>query len=490
MKKVSTFFTLMTILCTSNVFSAYDHGYKAGMMITSCVKKEEVKSSSLEEQLKKKYPKSKEGQLSIYEAELQNYRSGLIDLFIKLTSRQDEDHQYKASEVFPNDDYKKCKDTICLADSIFGKGLGAYYLYILDEYNLNLSHLDNKKGYGEDGRDRHHQVVKYTEEELRSILIPLKMLPKSSLDRIKYNYPMKRIKRHKGNTIANATVHLFNLWGEIDNRDKIITIIHELGHVLSDVISEEGIDESKDWAKLSNWKWDREAFFAIYDAQRDYTYQNFVSGYARNNPVEDFAESFTAYIVNPSYLLEKAPKKYEFIKNRVFAGTEYSNLYCKIESDPFDYTSALNSLGPLERMQIANECEYSFTKTMKSLDMNEFNICVAKEIQKSEELPLSISPEYLELQFKNNLVVDDLKRRVISNLVMPIAEQPYENLSAMNLLTTMKPNYGKWGISSEVRELNSDLHRWMQRRLEFLKLEKSSENAQKVLKEILFQRAK
>jgi hypothetical protein len=50
-----------------------------------------------------------------------------------------------------------------------------------------------------------------------------------------------------------------------------------------------------------------------------------VSRYAQRNPLEDIAESMTAYRFNPKTLKELSPKRYEYLKNNVFMGVEYLN---------------------------------------------------------------------------------------------------------------------------------------------------------------------
>ncbi len=60
---------------------------------------------------------------------------------------------------------------------------------------------------------------------------------------------------------------------------------------------------------------------------------DFVSRYAMTNPIEDAAESVTSYIVYPEYFRMKAERrpvlkiKYDYIKNNLFNGYEFSNPY-------------------------------------------------------------------------------------------------------------------------------------------------------------------
>jgi hypothetical protein len=50
----------------------------------------------------------------------------------------------------------------------------------------------------------------------------------------------------------------------------------------------------------------------------------FVSDYAGTSDVEDFAESYRAYVLQPALLQQASPVKYEFMRANVFGGYEYS----------------------------------------------------------------------------------------------------------------------------------------------------------------------
>ena len=47
--------------------------------------------------------------------------------------------------------------------------------------------------------------------------------------------------------------------------------------------------------------------------------------YARTNAYEDFAETFSIYILSPGYLLTKSPARYDFMRDKIFQGKEYFN---------------------------------------------------------------------------------------------------------------------------------------------------------------------
>lgn len=51
--------------------------------------------------------------------------------------------------------------------------------------------------------------------------------------------------------------------------------------------------------------------------------ENFVSAYSGTNPNEDFAEAFGNFLFNPDLVRSKAPKKYEFLRDRLMQGTVF-----------------------------------------------------------------------------------------------------------------------------------------------------------------------
>jgi len=82
------------------------------------------------------------------------------------------------------------------------------------------------------------------------------------------------------------------------------TLIHELSHSLDDEKSE----PYQEWLKLSGW-------FMLEDGQWLPSYDlGFVNPYSRGHPKEDFAESFTAYVLQPDKLRIASPQKYMFME--------------------------------------------------------------------------------------------------------------------------------------------------------------------------------
>ena len=97
--------------------------------------------------------------------------------------------------------------------------------------------------------------------------------------------------------------------------DMLETITHEIGH--------NKFEQLEQFNPQAAYRW--ESMYTESIAQRN-TGFGFVSEYAKTNPSEDFAESYRYYINDPELLKIMCPGKYEFMKNLVFNGREYSSL--------------------------------------------------------------------------------------------------------------------------------------------------------------------
>lgn len=104
------------------------------------------------------------------------------------------------------------------------------------------------------------------------------------------------------------TINKQSLEGDKGQEQMKDTLTHEVGHqTYSKFLSE---SDRKEWGKLS--------------AER--TGQECVSGYAQKDKFEDFAESYRAYVRDPESLKQVSSEKYEFMRNKVFEGREYSEI--------------------------------------------------------------------------------------------------------------------------------------------------------------------
>lgn len=478
MAKLTILFTILFTLINLPLLANYDDNtLLISKTIKSCVEKENLQVQKLKSILNLKYSESPD-KIEVHGVSINSPRNGLVSNFLSLINDYKNNKAYSANEIFHNSDYKKCDTIYCLADEIFGKDLGVYYLYILDEYHMNLSHLSEEEG-----------IAKFTRNELLTILGALQILPKESLKGIKFGRHMKRIKKSKGTTIANATVHLFNLWGEINDREKITTIIHELGHVFSDHIASESADQSVRWAGISNWQWDRESLFDVYSAKKDPTMTNFVSWYAKRNPVEDFAESFTAYILNPEYLRDISEEKYVFMRDNVFGGIEYNSIFCHFSANNNKLNEAIENYNFTSASDIAKTCESSFVKTLVSLDMTEYKRCISRELIGQKDLPITYNPNYLNKVFKDTYAYQSITTEVINLFAERTTSFNNCELSPSLFINNMDESFGQFGYSTEIYDLAPNLCRWTKRLYEHKNLKINESNTKSLVKELLYQRA-
>lgn len=99
---------------------------------------------------------------------------------------------------------------------------------------------------------------------------------------------------------------LYNTDGLLDPGTLAKTLIHEISHSLDDELA----GPYAEWLNLSKWFTDNGQWYAARDI-------GFVNPYAQGHPKEDFAESFTAYVLDPQRLQEVSPMKYRFM-DRLF----------------------------------------------------------------------------------------------------------------------------------------------------------------------------
>jgi hypothetical protein len=255
--------------------------------------------------------------LKLYGAYFNGYNSRLVSLFTLLVQ---EKFYEKAFKNISQEALANCKDTFCLADLVFGNGLGIYYLYILDRYNINLSPYEYKKRANDElARDEMYLSL-YTEEELQAFVVSLSLIPDAYFEsfRNKEGKKIQAYDKDKRTVLANSRMHFYTPWALDSSVEQISTILHEIAHNVANMTYADA-DNNNIWNAFSKW------FKTTEDGRKvwKYTGENFVSNYARTSPIEDFAESFTAYVINPSFLKEKAPKKYEYIKDKIFLGEEY-----------------------------------------------------------------------------------------------------------------------------------------------------------------------
>lgn len=373
----------------------------------------------------------------------------------------------------------RCKNVFCIADRIFGKGLGAYYLYFMDEYNLNLSHMANQLEVTS-GNLYYESIKRFSLSELNAVYDALRVMPKGAFEYFNYGTHVKRSKRRKGNTIANATISFFELWGDIDRQERIVTVIHEIGHRLADYL--DSTDTSEEWANISGWTFDRSSFMGIYEATRVGSSAGFVSNYALTNPVEDFAESFTAYILAPKFLKSRSSAKFQYLKKYVFGEGQS----CKVVKK---YPKLEVELSTVEQSEIASSCLETFLETLSSLDMKEYNRCVAKGMIGSGALDLSYAPSVLSNALKGNSIYTSIVTKNVDQIVSTLRPEYLESCTENSslLFEIFSPVYKEYPL--KLAGMTAKLCRWTHKVNEIDGLINNEKNLTKSMRKLLLQRA-
>jgi len=163
----------------------------------------------------------------------------------------------------------------------------------------------------------------------------------------------------KSRGLANKDIMILQI-KDLSDEEVASVMVHELGHVvdggyLSGTSSAESAfqdgkqmvatdDPSVDFYSLS---WVNE------NSKRTSDANEFVSGYAKSNPYEDFAETFAYYVLHGaefrtlSSTNDVLASKYAFMKNSVFHGKEYGMTIKNIATQntiPWDVTKLSYSL--------------------------------------------------------------------------------------------------------------------------------------------------
>jgi hypothetical protein len=146
---------------------------------------------------------------------------------------------------------------------------------------------------------------------------PSSVLPSHS------NKPLLRIRKNQNLTLANAHIYIFDNWANHSPGSRQATITHEVAHNLGNQF---GLDNCDHWMTTAGWKKRVE----IDDGNEAPNFELINSSltpskYAQTNPSEDFAESVVAYRYRANEFKRRSPEKYQFIKESVFDGVEFSS---------------------------------------------------------------------------------------------------------------------------------------------------------------------
>lgn len=202
----------------------------------------------------------------------------------------------------------ECDKVLCAIKKIWGEN-AIKMLYIKMKHHYNTSEI------------AFSHSERFSSKELDDVLLSLEDIP-DHLDAIgKRNQRLTRFKEgytlesYGPEVVANAVIMLFDSWKDKSSPSRQYTIFHEVSHNLAGRLN--GMDYHPEWLELSEWVKKGDDWSSKKDAC-------FSSEYAMTNPAEDFAETATTYRYNGKELKESCPKKYDFMKNNVFKGIEYS----------------------------------------------------------------------------------------------------------------------------------------------------------------------
>lgn len=254
-------------------------------------------------------PTSKE----IYGVQFENESSDLIDAFESLTTAMNglniikmPNNQVNIQEVHQVN--PECKKVICAVEKIWGQELGLKILYIYKKYGFNSSEY------------AFSHSKRFEMEEIDDVLMALADVPAVHQPLGRKNQRLNHFSFPNSpdsmKTIANAGIWLYDLWTTQTRPKRQYAVYHELIHNVSFKLNIS--HDSEEWLALSGWKGKGD----------DWTYAEdacFSSQYGATNPAEDWAEAASTYRYNPQEFKSRCPKKYAFLKSKVYQGKEYTS---------------------------------------------------------------------------------------------------------------------------------------------------------------------
>ncbi len=218
-----------------------------------------------------------------------------------------------------------CSDVICAAKRIFGDPKGVYLLHAQQTKGIQLSK------YSDIGADKNGFRLK----TLKLIISALNSTPEHLHKRTIHNstfYPYLKgykLKLHNESTIADATGIVYeNMMDDYKDNRQIYIIAHEIGHRAGQTEDYGLLDEGDEWLNISGFSevLDGKAYFKSY---KKLDKRVTISTYGNTDPLEDFAETYAMYRFAPDRLRKRSPRRYAFMRDRVFNGIEYLNDICK-----------------------------------------------------------------------------------------------------------------------------------------------------------------
>lgn len=313
--------------------------------------------------------------------QFKNEKSSLIEAFTHLTQNAEWRHEKDAIPDLQSK-YKinpTCSKVLCAMKKMFGKDVGPKMLYLMHKYNLNTSPLSWTNA----------SVL--NDDEITDVIKTLRFFPPAFFP-LELNKKLIRFKRGYMRTadvdptgqsfvVANSTIELFDPWTESAHTERQQALFHEIGHNMAESLLG-NLDTSAAWLRLGNWP--KENVDALSKQARDHRTENHhgVSKYGNSNAAEDFAESFNAYRFNPELLKIQSPGKYNYMKQLVYDGLEYTSAKdCGRSTELQSIQKKLAAEAPAwsanELEKISDNCAYEFYfTTLSHLPMLFFQQCV------------------------------------------------------------------------------------------------------------------
>lgn len=226
----------------------------------------------------------------------------------------------------------------CALKGAFDKQ-GQRIAYLRLRYGLNASAYAGAPGvYGHDSSfpaERDLEDFLYSAQSFPDLKAPdgyLPLLDENGVD-TGLNISSRAYNNDDG-YVAAAGILFFRTWRKPDRtrENRRYTVFHEVAHVVSAHLGY--LDDTPEWQAISGWETRSKAKTEKKSGKVTHTFEKvshaardgcMTSYYGATNPMEDFAESVSAYRFNPKPFRDNpaCKAKYDFIKDKVFRGQEF-----------------------------------------------------------------------------------------------------------------------------------------------------------------------
>lgn len=240
-----------------------------------------------------------------------------------------------------------CEDALCFYDKIFKdrtRSVYAYTYFLLTGSAIAVTDAPPGTGLATSADGKFLSDFLFSSEEMRMMLRSADSVMNAGLD-LAINPSLRTVHRVPDSKIGfcGTTNSVYMIlagnclkadWDadhvEIPVSNTLISYsqgyevyLHELGHVVDFGGRNghyNGTSQGEAWSKLNDG-------LIRYDGKRGFkdAQPGFISGYAGKDNFEDFAESFAFYRFRPEVVFTKIPKKFKFLKEKIFSGFDYSS---------------------------------------------------------------------------------------------------------------------------------------------------------------------